>query len=271
MITSNDKNPASVTHAANLGAHHMESWCNLNHLLANPSKSVLLNFHPYQKQIDQSPLVTFVGQSIKRKEHTKFLGLTISETLDWSPHIDTLASKLSSSCYLIYSIRNVIQPHLLNLIYYSHFQSPLQYGLLFWGPSCHTARIFLLPKRAVRFMAHAHWRAHCRDIFKKLQILTLFSILILEASVFVKRNLRLFEVNSSIHHQDTRNKNNIHINCHNLSLFAKGPHHFCSIIYNKLPPSIKSISSPNLFKYRLKTRLLNKAYYSLNEYLEEKL
>ena len=269
LITSNESNPSTAIKIASKGAQRMESWCTTNHLLPNSSKSVLLNFHPHQRPIDHSALVKFAGANIKRKEETKFLGITISETLDWSPHINSLCSTLSSTCYLLRSIRHIIQPSLLHLIYFAHFQSHIQYGLIFWGPSSHTSRLFLLQKRAVRFMTCAPWRAHCRDIFIKLEILTIFSLLILEASLYVKKNPSLFTTNTSIHHHHTRRNNDIHINRHNLSLFAKSPLHICSIIYNKLPPHIKSISCTKLFKIQLKSYLIKKPYYSINDYLSE--
>ena len=33
--------------------------------------------------------------------YTNFLGLTLGNTLSWKPHIDHLASKLNSACYVI--------------------------------------------------------------------------------------------------------------------------------------------------------------------------
>jgi hypothetical protein len=92
----------------------------------------------------------------------------------------------------------------LIMIYYSLFHSVLAYGILFWGMSSSSLKIFKLQKRVVRIMTDQGNRTSCRELFKKLEILPLksqyiFSILLL----VVKNKKKHFITNYDNHNVDT--------------------------------------------------------------------
>jgi hypothetical protein len=56
-------------------------------------------------------------------------------------------------------------------IYYACFHSIIQYGIIFWGNSTNSVKIFTLQKKIFRIMADAQPRTSCVSLFKQLEIL----------------------------------------------------------------------------------------------------
>ena len=77
---------------------------------------------------------------------TKFLGLFINNKLSWETYIEYIKSKLSSACYAVRSVKPFLTIKTLKMIYYSHFHSVMTYGLLFWGNSPDSIKVFRLQK-----------------------------------------------------------------------------------------------------------------------------
>jgi hypothetical protein len=115
----------------------------------------------------------------------KFLGLNIDTTLSWKDHITELSSRLNKSCYALRAIKPFMSTDVMKSIYYSYVHSSLAYGINFWGNSCFSDNIFRIQKRIIRFITNSRKRDSCRELFKKLQILTLQSQYIFSLLVFV--------------------------------------------------------------------------------------
>ena len=83
---------------------------------------------------------------------------------------------------------------------------------------------------------------------------------------FVSTNRELFVNNADIHNFSTRSQKDLHLPIANLSVFKKGIK-----IYNNLPTRIKQMSYDTLnFKKAVKRFLLDKSFYSLDEYYKWK-
>jgi len=107
----------------------------------------------------------------------------------------------------------------------------------------------------------------CRELFKKLQILPLFSQYIFSLLMFVVKNRELFKLNSDIHHIGTRHNNDLHLPSTHLNLFQKGVYYSGIKIYNHHPLSIKDLSHDiKCFKRALKGFIQLNSFYSLEEY-----
>jgi len=50
------------------------------------------------------------------------------------------------------SLKPSVSPNTLKMIYYSYFHSVMTYGLLFWGHSSDSIKIFRLHKKIIRIM-----------------------------------------------------------------------------------------------------------------------
>jgi hypothetical protein len=90
-------------------------------------------------------------------------------------HIDYIIPKSSSACYVIWTIKPYVSQNTLRIIYYSYFHSVMNHGLLFWGSSTESIKIFKLQKKMIRIIMDYKSNHLCRELFVVLGILPLYS------------------------------------------------------------------------------------------------
>ena len=61
--------------------------------------------------------------------------------------------------------------NILKSIYNAYFHSIIKYGIIFWGKSSNSGKIFTLQDKIVRIMAAAKCRTSCVSLFKQFEIL----------------------------------------------------------------------------------------------------
>ena len=110
--------------------------------------------------------------------NTKFLGLTLDNTLSCKTHIDTIIPKLSSS-FAIRTVKTLLSQDSLRMVYYSYFYSIMTYGIIFWGNTYCSNTIFKLQKRTIWIIVRLRSGDSCMKHFKNLKILPLQSQYIL--------------------------------------------------------------------------------------------
>ncbi|PSN42715.1 hypothetical protein C0J52_14307 [Blattella germanica] len=71
------------------------------------------------------------------------------------------------------------------------------------------SRVFKLQKRAVRTISGDSQRTHCRPLFAKYRILTLYSKYVLSYLLYIKSNITNYDIISSVHDYQTHNRINI--------------------------------------------------------------
>jgi hypothetical protein len=149
-------------------------------------------------------ILMFNNNVITEVSHITFLGLIIDDTLSWNLHIDRVMKRLTTECYMIRTVKPCMSCSSLIVIYYSLFHSVLAYGILFWGISSNSDKLFKLQKRVVRIMTDHRSRTSCRDFFEKLEILPLKSVYIFSILLFVTKNKQHFITFYDCHNIETR-------------------------------------------------------------------
>ena len=76
--------------------------------------------------------------------------------------------------------------------------SIIAYGIIFWCNLSHSNHIFKLQKRAITIIMNIDNRVSCHELFKKLNILPLYSQYILSLLLFVVKNIEEFISNSEV-------------------------------------------------------------------------
>jgi len=133
--------------------------------------------------------IGFNNNFITNSSYTKFLGVTMNNTLSWNNHIDLLMKKLIKACYIIRNAKTYISASSLKVIYYAFFTRLWAMELyVFWGNSSHSSIIFRMQKKAITIIEGCGNEVSCRNLFKKLHILPLTSQYMLSLLMFVVQN-----------------------------------------------------------------------------------
>jgi hypothetical protein len=101
------------------------------------------------------------------------------------------------------TVKPFVSQNALKTTYYSDFHSVMNYGLLFWGSSTESIKIFKLQKKMIRIMMGCKSNHFCRSLFANLEILPLPSQYIFSLLLFLNKNRNQFKTNSDIHHYAT--------------------------------------------------------------------
>lgn len=243
-------------------------WLDDNNLKINLNKTNIIYFNqrnPLKKQFN----IHYDNNIIQEVENTKFLGLQIDKKLNWKTHLDNLNKKICKSAYALTALSPIISTDALLTAYYGIAESHLRYGLIFWGNSTEKETIFKSQKRCIRAMFKLKSTDSCKSYFKEYKILTLPCLYILEVAVFVKTNPSRFTRLADVVPRNRRDDSKLCLQIAKTALMRKSVFCMAPFIYNKLPKSWKALSIP-LFKKKLSSFLVNKAYYNILEFFAEK-
>jgi len=125
-------------------AFHCVNKCfKVNLLSINIDKTDYIQFNTKKKATHDISIVCN-DNLITTLPQTKFLGIYIHDTINWSCHIEYIIPKLSSACYMMRCIRPFMSLNTLKTVYYSYFNAVISYGLPLRGNSPHALKIFRL-------------------------------------------------------------------------------------------------------------------------------
>jgi hypothetical protein len=120
-------------------------WFKENFLSLNFEKTYYIDFLTKNNQTTKMK-TGYDDKLIPNISHTKLLGIYIDSILSWRTHIEQLISTLSTACYVIRSIKPYMSHTTLIMVYYSLLHSIVNYGLIFWGKSSYSCKIFRMQK-----------------------------------------------------------------------------------------------------------------------------
>ena len=92
-------------------------------------------------------MIEYDNRHIPNISCTNFIGITLDSTVYWKTHIDQLIPKLSSSCYALGVLKQIMPKEKLVMVYYTYFPSVRNYGIIFWDYSSYSMNIFRLKKK----------------------------------------------------------------------------------------------------------------------------
>jgi hypothetical protein len=245
----------------------LNNWFKANQLTLNFDKTHYIHFVT-MKDKSAKLMIGYNNKFVACTSSTKFLGMSLNETLFWDKHIEALTKELSMACYIIRSAKTYMSTSSLKTIYYALFHSLMTYGIIFWENTSLGATIFRLQKEAIRIMEGCENRVSCRDLFRKFQILPLTSQYLLSLLMFVVQHKDLFITSLGSHNLETRQSNHLYTPQANLSVYHKGAYYSGVKIFNKLPSNIKDVNgNTTKFKTTLKRYLYANSFYTLEDIL----
>jgi hypothetical protein len=147
----------------------MIEWFAATKLILNLEKTNIMKFAT--RNMPHCALTIGYKDKYIEEVSTKFLGIHHDNHLNWKDCIDQIIPKLSAACYAVRQLYHFVNQNTLKLIYFAYFHSIVKYGIIFWGNSSNSRKIFTLQKKIIRIMVVAHSRTSCRSLFKNLEIL----------------------------------------------------------------------------------------------------
>jgi hypothetical protein len=108
----------------------------------------------------------------------------------------------------------------------------MSYGIIFWGNSADSKKVFYMQWKIIRIMAGSKRRETYGKLFKKFNVLPLASKFLLSLSSFEVESIEKFHKNSDIQHTSTRYTYNSYMPSTNLTKYKEKE--FTSA--NEVPP-----------------------------------
>ena len=252
---------ASNDHAVRARAERMsvaKKWYGANSLMLNDSKTLHVM---YTLRRNPDP-----------RQCVKFLGIHVDTELTWRPHCEVLCRRLSSSAYALRRLSESVSRDVVRVAYFALFQSHLCYGLLAWGHAASCERVFSVQRRVVRVLDGIAYRDDCRQSFIGLRLLTLPCLYIFECIKYVlNNNDRLsYRYHNDVHNYNTRGSSNIRLDSLRLTRARNATNYYGIKLYNAMDVGVRSLPIKALLKL-LKTYLLDKAFYRIDDFLQNPL
>jgi hypothetical protein len=125
-------------------------------------------------------------------ESCKYLGVIIDKNLSFDEHIQSIVSKLSRHCGLLYRLREWLPKEKL-IEYYNIYVKPIiQYGVLIYGCTTKSklGKIIVLQKKILRIIYFKPRMFTTFELFSDAKILTVLELHIYELCKFIFRSLR---------------------------------------------------------------------------------
>ena len=169
-------------------------WFRANKLTLNVKKTKFMVFSETNTKIGNNSLkiggttIDQVGSNCKEK-YFKFVGHVLDDRLSWEGHVEHICKKLASANFGINSSKNFLPLNIRKILYYSLFDSHLNFGNLLWG--CAKPKLLkkveTLQKKCIRNVARKSFLSHTEPLFKDLEILKFADRLSYNRAIFMHK------------------------------------------------------------------------------------
>ena len=177
LLYSN-KDPKIIKKVMNNELKLLFEWLCANRLSLNVGKTEFIIFRPPKRVLHKRIILSLNRKNIYESPKIKYLGLILDSRLTWSHHINELSKKLNRAVGMLYKIREFCPKIVLRSLYFSIFNSHLNYGIPVWGNADqhYMHKLVLLQKKAIRAITFSDFKAHSSPLFKDMNILKINDI-----------------------------------------------------------------------------------------------
>lgn len=249
-------------------------WFSKNKMILSPEKTVYVNFAlrlkpQFQGKIiypcinclcnSQSQGCTINCSELSEDDKVKYLGLILDNKLNWKEQIKSIKGRLNNIIRTTYFLRDLCDFTTLKTIYYSLFQSRLEYSLVCWGGTylSNIDPLIKQQKHIIRIITRnkvwcPSWPLFLQNKILPLRHLFVYKVLI----IFYKRSgNKLCDERS--HNYLLRTTQIFQIPQPYSTFYKKSFEYIGPLLYNKLPECLRKTKSLNLFKRSVKEWLFD--------------
>lgn len=229
-------------------------------LVVNAKKTLFVLFRSAQRGLEVDPAV-LSELAISLSPSATCLGVCLNEHMKWDSHVDALTMK----CYaVISSLRRLRQVGATTTVllkaYKALFEPILGYCIAVWGGGYDSVmnRVRVLQNDAVRALFGRKRRDSVRHLYLEHDILTADQL------IAVKRSAMIFRMQHGgipqdicfpfepLHARETRHAANLRVPKVGRELSRQSPRYCLPTIWNSLPSEIRSLSSAETFRSRVR-------------------
>ena len=265
VIYLSGRDAKSVINCVNQQITNITQWLLANKLTLNVRKSHYMIFSKQKLTLDDLPQIKINNVNINRVTETEFLGMTITDQLNWTKHIRNIKIKISKINGILYLTRQLLNRETLKHIYITLVQSHLIYCNIIWGCnySSHLNPLILMQKIIIRTITFCNRRAHTAELFQLLNILNIHKVNRQCTALFVFKSLNnlvyttiKYEFASDIHNISLRDPLRLRPPfATTLQRQRSVLCHGCTV-WNALPLEVRSIDSMTSFKKQIRELLM---------------
>ena len=111
----------------------LSHYLRTNQLVPNSNKSKLMIFKSHRPTLPELPDVSFFGQKIEWVLDFKYLGVTITNNMSFSKHINNITNKVSQITGTFLSLKNIVPINILIKLYYALVYPHLNANVIIWA------------------------------------------------------------------------------------------------------------------------------------------
>lgn len=261
------KTEEEIETVASIELANLEEFFDSHNLTLNSDKTKCVSFRTKQNKKSINPSLEIKGKVIELEEEIKFLGVTLDCNLTWDSHSKYVLSTINSGLFAIRRMSSLCNVEALKLIYFSHIQSHIAYGICIYGATKdkNLIEILKIQKLAIRAILKLNYNESVKAHFSQLNILTVYGLYILECIMFVKNQHQNF-TNLKTHNYNTRHKHDYTVQNHNLEIYKHNTVYVGNSFLKYVPADIKKEQQIQIFKKKLKGYLIGLSLYSIDEY-----
>lgn len=244
----------------------ISDWMIANKLSLNVGKTEYMIIGSRQRlsQVQYQPKISIGELEIRRVKSTKSLGLIIDETLTWSEQVDHITKKVITGLGILRRIRDFVPHNTLLTVYWSLIQPYFDYCSPVWAGLGKTLSLKLqkLQNRAARIINRDSYDISSSDCLSKLNLSNLETRRDQQISTVmykVSHNQvpdhlgKLFRRTCQQHSFNTRQAEYDFVPPKPNTNYLKNTFSYRgSVVWNKLPVELKSSTSLNIFKTRIR-------------------
>jgi hypothetical protein len=249
-----------LTLVTNRGWGDLSHWFSANGLSLNKDKCFYMIFKRALNSVD-----CVLNLPLTKTDSIRFLGVELDPCIKWYDHVNYVVKRLGSACYTLKSMAKVGDKKTLRTIYYSYVESIIRYGIEVWGNSSYVNKILIMQKKCLRFIEGYFPETH-RHLFTKNSIYTVTALYIYQIGLHVFKNQNLYELRKVCERYPLRRDLDLVLPHSHFAHFKKSFNYIAIKIYNHLEIDIKNSSNINEFSGKLKSYLIRRPFYNLDEY-----
>ena len=215
---------------------------------------------------DRNLNIKINNEYLAEQENLCFLGILFDNKFDFKPQFKKIYAKVKKGFGALILAKNFLDFRCKTLIYHSLIHSHLSYGALIWLPNIRAKELkslVTLQKKCIRILFNSKYNSHTGKLFQLSGITKVENIIKREAAIlcYKLRNNELpkavkdlFENYSNSSARQTRHTDHTVFEISNKSK----PHRIMFKImdaWNNLDVSIKSCSSLNLFRKKIRAEM----------------